>query len=103
MGRLKDSKERAFDRKKVQIHSEKVHRDIWKANKIIPEPVLGTKATIMMIYAQKGKLAAWQALQEYNQKLSGVEYTLEMLEKWIEEESRRRKVPGKAKDDDDAR
>jgi len=99
MARLKNSKERLYDRKKVQIHSEKVHRDIWKANKKVPVPVLGTKSTIMIIYAEKGKLAAWRALQEYNQKLSGVEYTLEIFEKWIEEYESKQ-VRGKAKDDD---
>ncbi len=43
----------------------------------------------MIVYAEKGKLAAWQALQEYNKKLSGEGFTLEMLEQWIGEYEKR--------------
>ena len=52
-------------------------------------PKLGIKSSVMIVYAEKGKLAAWQALQEYNKKLSGEGFTLEMLEQWIGEYEKR--------------
>ena len=48
-------------------------------------PKLGIKSSVMIVYAEKGKLAAWQALQEYNKRISGGGFTLEMLENWIRE------------------
>ena len=54
-------------------------------------PKLGIKSNVLMVYAEKGKLAAWQALQEFNKKLSGEGFTLEMLEKWIGEYEKRHK------------
>ena len=48
-------------------------------------PKLGIKSSVLIVYAEKGKLAAWHALQEYNKKLSGEGFTLEMLEQWIGE------------------
>ena len=38
--------------------------------KEIRDPKPGVKSNILMIYIEKGKLAAWQALQEYNKKHS---------------------------------
>ena len=59
-----------------------------------PKP--GIKSSVLMIYAEKGKLAAWQKLQEYNKKLSGEGFTLDMLEQWIKEyEKRQIKRTGK--------
>ena len=52
-----------------------------------PKP--GIKTRVLMVYIEKGKLAAWQALQEYNKKLSGDGFTLEMLEQWIGEYEKR--------------
>jgi len=48
-------------------------------------PKLGVKASVMKIYIEKGKLAAWEALQEFNKKLTGQGFSLEMLEQWIGE------------------
>lgn len=59
---------------------------------------LGIKARVLLVYAEKGKLAAWQALQEYNKKLSGQGFTLEMLEQWIREYES--KQPKKVEKDD---
>ena len=61
----------------MQIDSEH-----YKSNKP-PKP--GVKSTVIKEYIEKGKLAAWQILQEYNKKISGEGFTLEMLEKWIGE------------------
>ena len=70
-----------------------IDRDIRRENRT---PKLGIKSNIMIVYIEKGKLAAWQALQEYNKKLSGQGFTLEMLEQWIGEyEKRQNKRVGK--------
>lgn len=59
-------------------------------------PKLGIKSNILIVYAEKGKLAAWQELQEYNKKISGEGFTLEILEQWIGEyEKRQSKRAGK--------
>lgn len=65
----------------IQIAKE-IRREIR-----IPKP--GVKSSVLMVYTEKGKLAAWQALQEYNKKLSGQGFTLEMLEQWIGEYEKR--------------
>ena len=59
---------------------------------------LGIKSSILLVYVEEGKLAAWQALQEYNKKLSGQGFTLEMLEQWIGEYESRQ--PKKVEKDD---
>ena len=61
--------------------------DIRRENRV-PKP--GIKSNVMMVYIEKGKLAAWHALQEYNKKISGEGFTLEMLEQWIGEYEKRK-------------
>lgn len=78
------SNERAKMQKKH--HSAKIARSIdielYKRNDT-PRP--GIKTSVLMVYSVKGKLAAWQALQEFNKKISGQGFTMEMLEQWIGE------------------
>lgn len=62
-------------------------------------PKLGIKSSVMIVYAEKGKLAAWQILQEYNKKLSGEGFTLEMLEQWIGEYEKKQQSQRVEKDD----
>ena len=62
-------------------------------------PKLGIKASVLIVYAEKGKLAAWQTLQEYNKKLSGEGFTLEMLEQWIGEYEKKQQSQRVEKDD----
>lgn len=69
-------------RKKV---GDEIDYENWKKRQGPKTRQLGIKATVLKVYAEKGKLAAWQALQEYNKKLSGQGFTLEMLEQWIGE------------------
>ena len=70
--------------------SDRVARDIDKEiNRKVQAPQLGVKASVITVYVEKGKLAAWQALQEFNKKLSGNGFTLEMLEQWIGEYEKR--------------
>lgn len=64
---------------------EQIDYENWKKRQGPKNPQLGIKATVLKVYAEKGKLSAWQALQEYNKRLSGEGFTLEMLEQWIGE------------------
>jgi len=80
--------ERAVQQKKD--FSNTTHNEIDRAIRGETRvPKLGIKSNVMMVYIQKGKLAAWQALQEYNKKISGEGFTLEMLEQWIGEYEKR--------------
>ena len=80
--------------------SERINIDIYKDySKKEYIPKLGIKSTVLNVYAEKGKLAAWQALQEYNKKLSGDGFTLEMLEQWIGEYEKRQQSQKVEKDD----
>lgn len=65
------------------------------------KPVLGVKASVLNVYVEKGKHAAWEALQERNKKLEGVEYTLEILEKWIEDYEKKNGITKKVEKKDD--
>ena len=75
---------RSIQQKKDYSRLEGIYIDVENRREIrIPKP--GVKSSVMMIYIEKGKLAAWQALQEFNKKLTGQGFTLEMLEQWIGE------------------
>ena len=64
--------------------SNLIHNEMYKKEQYTPKP--GIKSRTISVYVEKGKLAAWQFLQEYNREnLSGNGFTLEMLEKWIVE------------------
>jgi len=64
--------------------SDLIHKDIYKKEQPTPKP--GIKSRTISVYVEKGKLAAWQFLQKYNEEnLSGNGFTLEMLEQWIGE------------------
>ena len=74
--------------KQAQRYSAKVsslmHKDIQRKEQQAPQP--GIKSRTISVYVEKGKIAAWQFLQDYNKKnLSGDGFTLEILEKWIGE------------------
>ena len=74
--------------KQAQRYSAKVsgliHLEIHKKEQQAPVP--GIKSRTISVYVEKGKLAAWQFLQEYNKEnLSGDGFTLDILEKWIGE------------------
>lgn len=72
---------------------EQIDYENWKKRQGPKNPQLGIKATVLKVYAEKGKLAAWQALQEYNKG-----FTLEMLEQWIGEYEKKQ-AQGVWKDD----
>ena len=78
-----------------------IDEQIRRKEKSNKKPVLGIKASVLNVYEEKGKHAAWEALQERNKKLEGVEYTLEMLEKWIEEYEKRNGITKKVEKKDD--
>lgn len=72
---------------------EQIDYENWKKRQGPKNPQLGIKATVLKVYAEKGKLSAWQALQEYNKG-----FTLEMLEQWIGEYEKKQ-AQGVWKDD----
>ena len=64
------------------------------------EPKPGIKVRVIEIYAEKGKLEAWQFLQKYNNEyFDGNGFSLEMLEQWISEYENR--IVQKAGKDDE--
>lgn len=87
-----EANKRIFEGQSREIEVELYHMKRDKTKK------LGIKSSVLLVYAEKGKLAAWQALQEYNKKLSGQGFTLEMLEQWIGEYESRQ--PKKVEKDD---
>ena len=78
-----------------------IDNEIRKKNKVTQKSVLGIKASTLNICEESEKHAAWEALQERNKKLEGVEYTLEMLEKWIEEYEKKNGIAQKVEKKDD--
>ena len=74
----------AFAVQQKRDFSNTIHNEIDKEiRRRTNTPQPGIKSNVMMVYREKGKLAAWKKLQEYNEKLSGQGFTLEMLEQWI--------------------
>lgn len=82
-GVSKEKRALEYNKQHFRKVSEHIEKEQLQKNK--KEPQLGIKFKVMLVYAEKGKLSAWKELQEYNNKLSGEGFTLEMLEQWIDE------------------
>ena len=98
MRRSGEREVRFRDRQRLDVSNIVAHQ-IEENNRKQNPPQPGIKSTVLNVYAKSGEQAAWEALQEYNKKLSGDGFTLEMLEQWIGEYHAKQPNRGMGKDD----
>ena len=84
---------RCFQQSMMDINREK--QENAKKQRNIDK---GPRQVALELYHKEGMLAAWEALEKMNEKLSMPIYTIEILQKWIADENKQNK--GQEKNDD---